>query len=129
MHTLQPEPGCDLHRSPCYAVGAEVGRVSLSITPQPVPVLDELQLEVRLQGVEAETVEIRFTGVDVDMGLLRYPLSAVGEGVFRGPGWLSVCSQRRMTWQALVWIEGPQGVIRVPFYFDAEYRRGFTVLE
>jgi len=116
--TLQPVAGCDLHRGPCHAETAGGGRVSLLITPQSIPVLEELQLQVRLQGIEAESVEVQFTGVDVDMGLLRYPLSAAGEGVFRGPAWLSVCAQRRM-----------QGQILVPFQFDTEYRRGFKMLE
>lgn len=127
--TLQPAAGCDLHRGPCSVRATDGGQVSLRITPQPIPVLEELQLQVRLQGIEAESVEVQFTGVDVDMGLLRYPLSRVAEGEFRGPAWLSVCSQKRMTWQALVRVESRRGQILVPFRFDTEYRRGFKMLE
>jgi hypothetical protein len=63
------------------------------------------------------------------MGLLRYPLTAVGDGVYRGPAWLSVCSQRRMTWQALVRVESERGVLQAPFRFDTVFQRGFSVLE
>jgi len=101
--------------------------VTLRIAPLSIPVLDELQLEVRLEGSVARHVEVQFSGIDVDMGLLRYPLEALGEGVFRGPGWLSVCSQRRMIWQALVVVDG--GRYQAPFRFTAEYRRGFSILE
>ncbi len=129
IHTLMPEPGCDLHRGPCEAAEAGGGRIGLSITPRPIPVLDELQLAVTVQGVEAEAVEVWFTGVDVDMGLLRYSLSETGTGVFRGRAWLSVCSQRQMTWQVQVRVDGPQGLVLAPFRFDTVYRRGFTLVE
>ena len=126
-YTLSPEPGCDLHRGACRALAAEGVAITLRIEPLSIPLLDELQLEVRLEGTEARSVEVQFTGIDVDMGLLRYPLEAAGKGFFRGPAWLSVCSKRRMTWQALVVVDG--GRYRAPFRFDTEYRRGFSIVE
>lgn len=125
--SLSPEAGCDLHRGGCRASDGGNVALTLLIAPLSIPVLDELQLEVRLEGSEARRVEVQFTGIDVDMGLLRYPLEAVGGGVFRGPAWLSVCSQRRMTWQALVLVD--EGRYMAPFRFDTEYRRGFSIME
>ena len=125
--TLSPKPGCDLHRGPCRASAAGSVAITLQIAPLSIPVLDELQLEVQLEGIEARSVEVQFTGIDIDMGQLRYPLELAGERVFRGPAWLSVCSQRRMTWQALVVVDG--GRYKAPFRFETEYRRGFSILE
>lgn len=130
-YILSPEPGCDLHQGACRAAAAGDAAgdaaITLRIAPLSIPLLDELQLEVRLEGVEARRVEVQFRGIDVDTGRLRYPLQAAGRDVFQGPAWLSVCSQRRMTWEALVVADG--GRYTAPFQFDTEYRRGFAITE
>ena len=127
-YILSPEAGCDLHQGACRAaVAAGDAAITLRIAPLSIPLLDELQLDVRLEGIAARRVEVQFRGIDVDMGLLRYPLQAAGRDVFQGPAWLSVCSQRRMTWEALVVADG--GRYTAPFRFDTAYRRGFTITE
>lgn len=126
-YIFSPEAGCDLHQGACRASAAGGVAIALRIEPLRIPVLDELQLEVTLEGIEAREIEVQFSGINVDMGLLRYPLEPAGGGVFRGPAWLSVCSARRMTWQALVMVDG--GRYQAPFRFDAEYRREFSLLE
>lgn len=126
-NTLSPKVGCDLHQGACRASAAGGGAITLRIDPLRIPVLDELQLEVRLEGIEASDIEVQFSGINVDMGLLRYNLEPAGRGVFRGPAWLSVCSARRMIWQALVVVDG--GRYEAPFQFDTEYRREFSLIE
>ncbi len=126
-YILSPEPGCDLHQGACRAAAAGDAAITLRIAPLSIPLLDELQLEVRLEGIEARRVEVQFRGIDVDMGLLRYPLQAAGRDVFQGPAWLSVCSQRRMTWEALVVADG--GRYKASFQFDTAFWRGFTITE
>ncbi len=116
---------CDLNQGACEAVTGS-GRVTLSIAPRPIRPLKPLQAEVRLQGIEAERVALLFTGVDVDMGRLFYPLERVDEGYFAGQVSLSICSKGHMTWQALVVIDD---TLHLPFRFDSEYKSQFTIIE
>ena len=116
---------CDLNLGACD-VETDRGRVTLTITPRPILPLKPLQVVVTLQGFEAEKVELFFTGVDVDMGRLYYPLRQVGKGLFKGRASLSICAQSRMIWQALVIIDG---TLQLPFRFETEFKSQFSIVE
>lgn len=76
-----------------------------------------MQLEVRLEGVQASNVEVDFSGVEMNMGLNRTSLSRNASGVFSGNAMLPVCVWDAMEWEAQVLIESRQGLISVPFRF------------
>lgn len=122
------DTGCDLQTSPCTAT-AEGGRsIRFAIAPEGIPLLEPLAVSVALQGIEASSVEVVFRGVDVDMGRLLYPLHSQGKHYFTGGASLSVCTQRRMTWEALVVVTGQGRRYAVPFLFDTEYRSKFKLI-
>jgi len=116
---------CDLNLGACDAETGR-GRVTLTITPGPIQPLKPLQAVVSLQGFEAERVELIFTGIDVDMGRFSYPLKRAGDGSFEGRVSLSICTQNRMIWQALVVIDE---TLQLPFQFESEYKSQFTIVE
>lgn len=116
---------CDLNLGAC-GVETDRGRVTLTITPGPIRPLKPLQAVVTLQGFEAERVELIFTGIDVDMGRFSYPLKRSGDGRFEGRVALSICSQSRMIWQAMVVIDE---TVQLPFRFESEYKSQFTIVE
>lgn len=122
------EPECDLHKGGCRAVSGQGASIELAIYPREIPLLERLEVNVVLKGIEASSVAVVFTGVDVDMGTLVYPLDSSGDGLFSGRASLSVCSQRRMTWQAAVVVEAEGVRYEVPFYFDTEYRSKFDFI-
>ena len=116
---------CELSLSSC-SVETEGGRLTLSISPRPIRPLKPLQAVVTLQGFEAEKVELLLTGVDVDMGRFFYPLKRGEDGRFESNVTLSICSQSRMTWQAMVIIDGK---LKIPFQFESEYKSQFMIVE
>ncbi len=97
---------CDLNAQPCAAELPGGGRVELSITPRPIPLLKPLQVNARLVGVAAEAIDIDFAGVAMDMGENRLRLVADGHGNFSATAMLPVCVSGRMTWQATLLIAG-----------------------
>lgn len=115
--TLQPESGCDLQRQACAAPLPDGGRVVLSITPRPIPMIRPLQIEVRLEKLAASRVEVDFAGVEMNMGLNRPLLQAVGDGRYQGEATLPVCVTGAMDWQATVLVEGERERIAIPFRF------------
>lgn len=115
-----PDAGCDLHRGPCSAALPGGGRVQLSITPRPIPVVSPLQIEVLLSAREASQVEVDFAGVDMNMGINRPAMLAQGGGRFTGQGSLPVCVSGGMDWQASVLIESGRERIAVPFRFSSK---------
>ena len=112
------QPGCDLSKTPCEGRLPGGGRIRLSITPRPIPVVKPLEIEVTLKGVEADRVEVDFTGINMNMGFNRPVLEPAGPGRFRGRGVLPVCVRSHMVWEARVLAHTPRGLALVPFRFD-----------
>ena len=114
-------PACDLNAQPCAAELPGGGRVELSITPRPIPVVKPLQVNAHLVGVTAEAIEIDFAGASMDMGENRLRLVADGHGSFSGTAMLPVCVSGRMTWQATLQIANV--AVRFRFAAPGEARR------
>lgn len=119
--TVHPDAGCDLQRSPCSVHLPDGGRVTLSITPRPIPMVKPLQVEVIADGVAVGQVEVDFAGVDMNMGLNRPLLQAAGNGRFRGAATLPVCVTGAMVWQVTALIETERARIAIPFRFESAH--------
>lgn len=112
------EAGCDLHRGPCAARFPDGGRLEVSVTPRPIPLVTPIAVEVRLTGIGAEAVEIDFHSPDMYMGYNRRPLAAQGDGRYTGRAVLPVCVRDRMRWQLQITIRSPQGARGARFDFE-----------
>lgn len=111
------EPECDLQRRACTATLPQ-GRMELSITPRPIPLLQPLRVEVTVSGVEPRKVEVDFAGESMNMGYNRTELPATAAGRHAGEVSLPVCVSGGMTWVATVIIETDRQRIAVPYRFD-----------
>lgn len=116
---VAPLAGCDLNAQACAAELPGGGRIALSITPRPIPVVKPLRINANLSGIAADKLEIDFAGVSMDMGYQRQLLVADGHGGFSGEAMLPVCVTGRMTWQATLLIGSGDRRIAVPFRFEA----------
>ncbi len=113
---------CDPSAAPCTARLGGGAELSLAVvTEGPIRPLERLPLEVRVSGTPAEAVRVDFVGREMDMGLHRFPLAAEGEGVFRGVGQVSICTEAVMPWRAKVIVDTPLG--RLGSWFDFEVQR------
>ena len=110
---------CDLNRGPCSTALPSGGSIELAIEPRPVPVLEPLALRVRLRGVEADAVEVDFSGVGMNMGYNRPRLARAGPDEFTGSGTLPVCVTGAMAWDATVLVQAGRRTIAAPFRFEA----------
>ncbi len=108
---------CDLRAGPCSNVFSDGGSVSFGIEPRDIPVVQPLSLEVRLEGIEADRVEVDFQGTDMNMGYNRAELAQDGSGRFIGKGMLPVCVRYAMEWEAKVLLHTGRGLLAAPFRF------------
>ncbi len=111
------DPNCDLRAGPCTGVLPGGGRITFGIKPDTIPLIETLELDVRVDGVKASSAEIDFVGVDMNMGFNRPKLSAAGEGRFSGQGVLPVCVRKAMEWEARVLVKTNEGLVAAPFRF------------
>lgn len=110
---------CDLNASRCAVDLPDGGRIELSISPQPIPVVKPLQIDVRVTGTVAQRVELDFSGRTMDMGPNRTVLVAAGDGNYRGSAMLPVCVTGRMDWRATLFVDTERGRLAVRFGFSA----------
>ncbi|MET0064915.1 MAG: hypothetical protein ABW076_01075 [Candidatus Thiodiazotropha sp.] len=112
------DPQCDLRDGPCTTRFPNGAWVSFSIEPRDIPVVKPLQLQVVIQGLDADKVEVDFAGTDMNMGFNRVTLSPASEpGVYNSGGMLPVCVRDAMEWEARVLIATAQGLVSVPYRF------------
>jgi hypothetical protein len=108
---------CDLQTGPCSSNIPDGGRIMLSIAPHPIPLLRPLQLNVKVDGLDARMVEVDFAGVNMNMGYNRHVLVAQSAGQYAGEASLPVCISGRMAWQASVIVSTGKVKAVAPFRF------------
>jgi len=118
LATAALDESCDLEAGPCESSFPGKGRVSLSIAPRPIVGLKPLELKVQTEGIEAQSVDVDFRGLGMNMGFNRPRLQKKSDGGFSGTGTLSVCILERMTWEATVLVTTREGVFAAPFRFE-----------
>jgi hypothetical protein len=111
------DPACDLRADACTTRLDDGARVTLSIEPKEIPVVKPLRLKVTLSGISAKSIQVDFSGVDMNMGFNRTRLNQDQEGLFSGQAILPVCVWDAMEWEAQVLIDTPKGLISVPYRF------------
>lgn len=110
--------GCRLDRQACSAALPGGGRVEMALAPRPVPTSGPMRVVVTVEGAQADTVEVSFQGVDMNMGLHRLQLTGAN-GRHVGETTLPVCVTGRMVWQATVLLAIGRRNITVPFRFES----------
>ncbi|MBT2970971.1 MAG: hypothetical protein KME56_08175 [Candidatus Thiodiazotropha sp. (ex Ctena orbiculata)] len=124
---LPADPNCDLRAGPCVTELNQGGTVGFSIEPRELPTMKPLRLRVMVEGLQADNIEVDFSGMDMHMGFNRFKLQRDNRTEFSGEGMLPVCVWDAMEWEARVFIDSEQGKISVPFRFIT-VRQGATLL-
>ena len=114
--------GCDLYKGACTASFDHRRTIRFTIEPGSLGPNRPLQIQVDTAGFQVSQVTIEFSGVDMDLGLIRNELSARDDGAFHGSAILPVCIRERMAWRAIVTAQGRDGVHKASFDFEV-YRR------
>jgi hypothetical protein len=81
-------------------------------------VMEPLRILAEPAGIDAGTVEVDFTGADMNMGYNRVALHQTVAGRYEGKGMLPQCVHRRMRWEAKVMLHTPAGIWVAPFRFE-----------
>ncbi|MGD8910084.1 MAG: hypothetical protein PVI92_12140 [Chromatiales bacterium] len=115
--SIPHDPSCDLRAGPCTSMLNSGSRVSFAIEPHEIPLVKPLRLRVEIQDLEAQQVEVDFSGVDMNMGFNRFKLSRTGEGEFTGEGILPICVRDAMEWEAKVLVTTPRGLTAAAYRF------------
>lgn len=111
------DPSCDLRAGPCVSRLPGGSEVSFAIEPRDIPLIQPLQLNVEVKGMDVRSAEVDFAGVGMNMGFNRPKLEAADGGQFSGGATLPVCVRNTMQWEARVLLKTNEGLISVPYRF------------
>lgn len=114
---IAPDKSCDLQKTACRLKLPDGGDVTLDIQPRPIPLVQNINIKVNTNAVEAEAISVDFKGTTMNMGPNNVMLKASTAGLYSGKGMLPVCIRNSMEWQADVYIQTSKGIIVAPFIF------------
>ena len=117
--SLKADSLCDLRAGSCTTTLPTGGKVTFSINPLSIPLLQRLELQVMIEKIDAITVEVDLVGVGMDMGYNHTRLAAENTqpNHFKGNTTIPICIRNQMDWKAKVLLKTKQGLISVPFRF------------
>ncbi|TVQ89970.1 MAG: SCO family protein [Deltaproteobacteria bacterium] len=90
------DPECLTRGTPCVARFPDGGTVTLTIEPEGLPTETPLTFRVHVDPPELSPRAVELQGVDMNMGLLRFPLDAQGVAT----GTIPICTTTTMRWKA-----------------------------
>ena len=117
-----PISDCDLQQQACAVALPGGTRISLNVSPQPIPMVKPFTVTAHVESGHLEAAEIDFAGVDMNMGLNRFSLKEARPGEWQAEARIPVCVTGRMAWQATLTVASGQRRISVPFrFFSSEH--------
>ncbi len=111
---------CDISKTDCTQPLGDID-VTLSIKPQPVKAMEDLNFQVTLKGASATPESLPYIDLGMpgmNMGPNRVMLKPSSKDSYEGSGLIVRCPSGRTIWQATVTVPG-QGAVR--FVFDVVY--------
>ncbi len=125
---LTPAPDCNLHRGPC-SVDVGSGRLELSISPRPIPLLEQITIDVRAIGIEPRRIDADLAGIGMNMGYNRpqlLPLNGTGskgEVHYQATTTLPACITESMNWELALLVDTQTEFVLIPFRFSTPESR------
>ncbi len=113
---------CNLHQQACTAEH-NGQKVTLDITPKPIPVAKPLHAKVILSQLKAQQIQLDISGINMYMGYNRLPLDKTDAHHWQGSTMLAFCTHNKMDWVITLIIGKSDGhKLRIPFYLETKSR-------
>ncbi|TVO67202.1 hypothetical protein [Denitromonas ohlonensis] len=118
---LLPRSSCDLNAGACAQTLPTGATVRFAIGPQPIPVMEDLDLKADFTGKTPDRVAVDLNGTTMKMAANQPQLQPVGNNRFEGKTALSVCITGAMQWQAVLQVDYGRTRYLLPFVFDSAH--------
>jgi hypothetical protein len=113
--TLELDPNCHLHLQSCTSNYQQMS-FTLDITPKPIPIAKQLNVNAQIQGVAPTQVQLDINGSNMYMGYNRITLRQQQDGSWTGKSLLAFCTTDAMQWQLTLLVDLPDGAqLQIPF--------------
>ena len=104
--TQLPSLECDLQKGPCTAALPTGANLELKVKQTHMPVLTNLQMDVRIHDLAVKKMYIEFKGAEMNMGEYHYELvPQKNHTLFSAQTILPTCIEENMIWDATLHVE------------------------
>lgn len=104
--TILPPLACDLQKGPCSAHLPTGASLELKVKQTHMPVLTNLQMDVRIRDLAVKRMYIEFKGAEMNMGEYHYELLPQKQHtLFSAQTILPTCIEENMIWDAMLHVE------------------------
>lgn len=104
--TQLPTLDCDLQKGPCTATLPSGATLELKVKQTHMPVLTNLQMDVKIQDLAVKKMYIEFKGAEMNMGEYHYELLPQHQHtLFSAQTILPTCIEENMIWDAMLHVE------------------------
>jgi len=117
------DKACNLHQESCTAE-KDGAKVTLKISPHPIPIARPLGIEVNIENLDVQKVELDITGINMYMGYNRVTLTSASPTRYIGTSMLAFCTNQTMNWQVTLMIHQKDGTqIQIPYTLETSNRK------
>lgn len=114
---------CNLHNESCIAK-MEDTKVTLKISPHPIPIARPLGIEVDIENLDVQKIELDISGINMYMGYNRVTLTPASATRYIGTSMLAFCTNHTMNWQVTLMIHQKDGTqIQIPYTLETVNRK------
>lgn len=110
------QSSCDPGQQDCASRLPDGGELHLGITPRPVQLMQQMQINLSIKDSEFQPSHLDITGINMPMGLNRVVFEGQKES-WRGETILPICSQRQMLWQTQLVLKQGDELYRLNYQF------------
>jgi len=117
--SLEAQDNCELEKRSCRVMLNQHQWVELAINDQALVLMKSLTARVNLGGLEADLIEMKVTGLNMDMGSNVFQFKAQDQ-MYKTTFILPICSRKDMHWQAQVRIKHGDAWLEINYYFSTQ---------
>ena len=116
LRLLGTNKACDLAIEDCEIALPENKKISVSLSPKPAKVQQDLSFTVRSDSAHLVPYEVDLTGVQLNMGYIRPKLIPAGDG-YSAQVRLPICELRKMKWKANILFKNKSSELTSAVFF------------
>jgi len=117
---VKQDKSCDLHKEACSIALKDGSRVTLSITPRPIPLMKPIKLHIVTKGIDLDKLDLKVFATNMNMGLIEKPIKKVKKDTYEAKITLPTCIVGGMIWDVNIIANEPSKSVGAVFEFQTE---------
>lgn len=121
LEVLGQNQDCDLNLKSCEITTFDNKKIQMKFLETPIKTETDLKLIVSIDSDQYHPLEVDIEGLNLNMGLIRPTLKAIGDNTYEGDVFLPVCELSEMEWAARLIATTPDGnLVTFVFHFKTQ---------